>query len=415
MLLNPANGLSKLRLGRAEGQATAFDAHAMILRDAGETLIAGNEVELLIDGPATFDAMLADIAQAREHIFLQTYTFEGEDVGRRIADALLERAAQGVEVRLLYDAVGSLLTPASFFRELVEGGVRVCESNPITPWRRATGIFSLNHRDHRKLLVIDEKVAFTGGINVSAVYSSGSRGFTSSASKQKDTGWRDTHIRVRGPAVTEFTCLFQESWARQRGAGEVKAPQNPPPPPVGDRLVTVIGCVPNEDSGRFYRALLGAMNGANATIHITVAYFVPDPQAVELLAAAARRGVEVILVLPGFTDSHLAFHAGHSHYCALLEAGVRIFEFHDCLLHAKTVVIDGVWSTVGSSNFDWRSFFHNDELNAIILGREFASQMERQFAEDLERAHEVTLEEWQKRSLGCRVMERFGRLWEYWL
>ena len=211
-----------LREVKAEGRGPQFENHLAILQQAGETLYAGNELALLVDGPATFDAIFAELETARERVLLQTYIFEGTDVGRRIADVLLRKAAEGVDVRVIYDSVGSFATPADFFDEMRAGGIEACEFNPVSPLRRATGFLRLNNRDHRKLLAIDDRVAFTGGINISSVYSSAS--FGSRASKRKspeEDGWRDTHVRIEGPAVRRFVELFQDTWRRQACKGEL--------------------------------------------------------------------------------------------------------------------------------------------------------------------------------------------------
>ena len=411
----------RLRDVRDEGRAAQFEHHLALLREAGETLSAGNRVELLVDGPATFDAMFRDLEAARRRILLETYIFEGEHIGRRIADVLLRKRAEGLDVRIIYDSVGSFATPATFFDELRDAGVAVCEFNPVSPLRCATGLLSLNHRDHRKVLVIDDRAAFTGGLNVSSVYSSASFGSRAARSRPpEEDGWRDTHVRIEGPAVREFIRLHGDTWRRQGCEGEagalpeIDAAAVKPPAP-GERLVAVIDSAADDKTSRFYRALLAAIAGATDTIHITMAYFVPDPQLLQALKDAAARGVEVILVLPGTSDSRLVLRAGQSHYAALLAAGVRIFERHDAFLHAKTAVIDGVWATVGSSNLDWRSFLHNDELNAVVLGRDFGRSMEDLFAVDLDHADEVDSATWDQRGVGRRLMESFGRLWEYWL
>ncbi|NLF55341.1 MAG: cardiolipin synthase B [Thauera phenolivorans] len=410
-----------LREAKAEGRGPQFENHLEILQQAGETLYAGNELALLVDGPATFDAIFAELEQARERVLLQTYIFEGTDIGRRIADVLLRKRAEGVDVRVIYDSVGSFATPAAFFDELREGGIEACEFNPVSPLRRATGILRVNNRDHRKLLAIDDRVAFTGGVNISSVYSSAS--FGSRASKLRspeEDGWRDTHVRIEGPAVRRFIELFQDTWRRQACEGELAAlpdidPDSLKPPEQGERLVAVIESTAEEDSGRFRRAFLGAIEGATDSVHITMAYFVPDPGMLAALTRAAQRGVEVVLVLPGRSDSWLTLHAGQSHYDELLLAGVRIHEKRDALLHAKTAVIDGVWSTVGSSNLDWRSFVHNDEVNAVILGREFGAAMERLFAHDVEQAEAVDPDAWAQRPAGPRLKEWLARRFEYWL
>lgn len=411
----------RLREVRDEGRAAQFERHLGLLREAGETLSAGNLVDLLVDGPATFDAMFRDLEAARRRILLETYIFEGEHVGRRIADVLLRKRAEGLDVRLIYDSVASFATPAAFFDELRQAGVAVCEFNPVSPLRRATGFLSLNHRDHRKVLVIDDRVAFTGGLNVSSVYSSASFGSRGGRSRPpEEDGWRDTHVRIEGPAVREFVRLHGETWRKQGCEGEagpladIDAAAVTPPAP-GERLVAVIDSAADEKTSRFYRVLLAAIAGATDTIHTTMAYFVPDPQLLQALKDAAARGVEVVLVLPGRSDSRLVLRAGQSHYTALLAAGVRIFERQDAFLHAKTAVIDGVWATVGSSNLDWRSFLHNDELNAVILGRDFGRSMEDLFAVDLDHADELDSATWGQRGIGRRLIESFGRLWEYWL
>lgn len=412
-----------LRAVRAEGRRDEFENHLAILQAAGETLSTGNELELLVDGPESFASMLAALETAQHRILLESYIFEAEDIGAKMAAVLLRKRAEGVSVHVIYDAVGSFSTPASFFDELRAGGIELCEFNPVSPLRRFTGFLQLNHRDHRKVLVVDDEVAFTGGINISSVYSSGSIGSSRRqrrAQAAADDRWRDTHVRIAGPAARAFIDSYRATWSRQNCAGEA-APVpyaeagGRTPAENGDRLVAVIDSPGDEDSTRFYRALLGAIDNATASIHITMAYFVPDPQLVEALRAAAQRGVEVVLVLPGRSDSVLVLRAGQAHYADLMAAGVHIYEKHDAVLHAKTAVIDGVWATIGSSNLDWRSFLHNDELNVIVLGRQFGADMEALFVRDLERARRVDADEWETRGAGRRLMESFGNLWEYWL
>lgn len=416
----PGESASVLRAVRAEGRRAEFEHHLGLLLAEGETLSAGNELELLIDGPESFASMFEALESAQRSILIESYIFEAQDYGERIAATLLQKRAQGVSVHVIYDSVGSFTTPVAFFDELRAGGVELCEFNPVSPLRRLTGFLQLNHRDHRKVLVVDERVAFTGGINISSVYSSGSFAGSRRHRRERaaDEHWRDTHVRIEGPAVRAFVDSFSATWARQRCAGEPEfelASAAVEPPENGERLVAVIDSPGDDDSTRFYRALLRAINGASVSIHITMAYFVPDPQLLEALGDAARRGVEVVLVLPGRSDSTLVLRAGQAHYADLMAAGVRIHEKHDVLLHAKTAVIDGVWSTIGSSNLDWRSFLHNDELNVVILGRQFGAAMEALFERDVERARPVDAKEWEVRGRGRRLMESFANFWEFWL
>ncbi|HWV17520.1 MAG TPA: phospholipase D-like domain-containing protein [Rhodocyclaceae bacterium] len=408
---------AEVRAVQAEGRARLLKHHINQLGALGEFTTADNAVSLLIDGPATFKAMFADLERARRSIQVESYIFEDAELGQRMAEVLKRKASAGLDVRLIYDAVGSLTTPRAFFDELAQAGVRVCEFNPVRtsfPFRAD----KLNHRDHRKITLVDGKVAYTGGINVSDVYSAGSSSILKRKSDNDDEepkrGWRDTSVRVEGPAVTDFSILYADTWMRQ-GCEHAPVPAARRASVNGERLVTVIGSTPGDAEPRIYRALLTAIGSARQSVHMTMSYFVPDPQTTDFLIAAARRGVEVVLVLQGKSDSELVLRAGQSYYHALLEAGVTIYERSDTLLHAKTAVIDRVWSTIGSSNVDWRSFLHNDEVNVIVFGAEFAAEMEALFRDDLAQAEAITVERWQQRGVWRRVQERFGRLFEYWL
>jgi cardiolipin synthase len=258
----------------------------------------------------------------------------------------------------------------------------VLEFNPVNPLH-AREDWQLNHRDHRKLLVVDGRTAFVGGVNISSVYSSGS--ILRRPGRQparSGAQWRDTHVQIDGPVVAEFQRLFLQAWERQRGPLLVVRTPFPALQPAGSEIVRAIGSSPEDPFSLIYVTLLAAIGNAQQQVWLTQAYFVPDPQLLAALKAAVRRGVDVRIILPSATDSALVFHAGRSYYTELLRAGVTILERRDTLLHAKTAVVDGVWSTVGSTNLDWRSFLHNDEVNAVILGRGFAAQMEAMFAAD---------------------------------
>lgn len=429
----------------------------------GSPLTVGNEVRLLQDGPATYRAMLAAIASARDHVHVETYIIEDDEVGRMFSEALIARRRAGVAVSLLHDGVGTLRTPRAFFQRLKDAGIEVLEFNPVNPLRARKG-WELNRRDHRKLMIVDGKVAFLGGINISAVYSSsggsggsgsgsgggpgGSRGraaagagpatpasaarvaVSDAAASTRSDGepapeptpdprellaWRDTDIELRGPVVAELQKLFLEAWAGQKGPPLTGREPFPRPQAVGQDVVRAIGSSPDEPYSLIYATLLSALHSAERSIRITNAYFAPDPQLLEALEAAAARGVEVTLILPSETDSWLVLHAGRAYYDRLLAAGIRIHERRGAILHSKTAVIDGVWSTVGSTNLDWRSFLHNHELNAVVLGTGFGAQVEAVFQRDLAASDEVTLASWRQRGLAPRAKEVFSRLWEYWL
>jgi cardiolipin synthase A/B len=310
--------------------------------------------------------------------------------------------------------VGSISVPAEFFKRLTDGGVRVLEFNPINPLTARKG-WDVNQRDHRKLLVVDGQPAFLGGVNISSVHSGGSY---SRPSRQRPAGavpWRDTHLQVEGPVVGEFQKLFLATWEKQKGAALAPREYFPQLENKGREVVRAIGSSPDEPYSLIYATLISAINSAETSVNLTNAYFVPDPQLLAALADAVRRGVDVKIILPGKTDSWLVFHAGRSYYAELLGAGVKIHERRGALLHSKTAIIDGVWSTVGSTNLDWRSFLHNDEVNAVILGQEFGAQLQAMFEADLALSSRITPEQWEMRPLADRLREAAARVWEYWL
>lgn len=417
------------RLKESAGhQTNIFDRHLALEETiVGSPLIVGNRVTLLVDGPTTYKAMFAAIDKAHDNINMETYIFDPDETGEKFADALIRKQQEGVQVNLIYDSVGALNTPAQFFQRMRDSGINVLEYNPVNPLKLRKG-WDVNQRNHRKLLIVDGDTAFVGGINISGVYSSsGSSSFGSSSSKQKkekheerkqekeQIPWRDTHIRIEGPVVSEFQKLFMTDWQEQQGEPLPSRNYLPKQKTKGEQVVRAIGSTPLQPYSQMYVTLISAINSAETSIYITNAYFVPDPQLKEALKNAAERGVDVRLILPGKTDSSLVWYASRSHYAGLLEDGVKIYERQDALLHAKTAVIDDVWSTIGSTNLDWRSFLHNQELDAVVLGNDFGKQMRGMFEEDLQDSREITLEEWKKRSLLDHLKEIGARVWARWL
>ena len=379
-----------------------------ILKREGERIaptkfVGGNAVELLRDGPETYGAMVALIGQARLRIDMESYEFDTVE-GAKFADLLLAKAAQGVEVNLMYDAWGSFETPASSFDRLRQGGVHVVEFSPLDPVELVT--LDLNLRDHRKLLVVDGAVAITGGVNISRVYEN--RWHRPASDDPDQQPWRDTDIRLTGPAVAEFDRLFTTTWAEQKGPPIVPLPA--PAARPGDLEVQAVDGAPIDHRPLIYRTLVVAITLARSSIHLTTGFFVPTPDLEQALEAAARRGVDVELVLPSQSDSSMALAAGRSRYEDLMDAGIKIYERQDAVLHAKTAVIDGMWSTVGSSNLDWRSVVENAEINAVVLGGAFGQRMEAMFADD--RAHSARIDPaaWDARPIGERMREWTARL-----
>ncbi len=375
-------------------------------------LTKGNKVTLLVDGPATYAAMFKAIENARVNINLESYIFEDDETGRKFADLLLQKQAAGVQVNLIYDSVGSSNTTAAFFQLLRDGGVQVVEFNQINPLK-AHGKWGLIHRDHRKILVADGKVAIVGGVNISQVYSSGiSR---RKVNVKPALPWRDTDVQIEGPGVAEFQRLFLDTWRKQKGPDLATPSYFPKLKEDGNALVRAVGSTPGETNRLTFVAYVSAITFAEHSVHLTNAYFIPDDQILKAFTDAARRGVDVKLIVPSTTDSRLAIDAQRYSYSRLLKAGVKVYERHNALLHAKTAVIDGVWSTVGSTNMDYWSFVSNDEVNAVILSREVAVEMERMFAKDLAKSEEVQWNTWKHRPLADKIREWVAHLFLRWL
>jgi cardiolipin synthase len=261
--------------------------------------------------------------------------------------------------------------------------------------------------------VVDGKVGFSGGINVADIQSEGSSGKL--FGPRQKMPWRDTHVRIEGPATAELQKLFLDSWARQKGPELPPRNYFPSQKKEGHDVVQVLGNRPEEENPTIYLMYVSAISHAEKSVHLTNPYFVPDPQMSRALQAAARRGVDVKIVLPGSSDIGVIFFAGRSFYTDLLEAGVKLYERKNALLHAKTAVVDGIWSTIGSTNLELWSFTKNYEVNTVILGEDIASEMEAVFEKDLARSKRVDLKEWEERPLRERMKEWVVRLFRHWL
>lgn len=393
------------RLNAEAPDARALDRHLAVEQAVAETpLYAGNGVRVLRDGAGTFPAMFDAIAGARHFLYLEYYIFEDVSFnGRHLGDLLTEKSRQGIRVSVIYDAAGSIDTPSAFFDRLRAAGIEVLAFNPINPLE-ANRHYSPNSRDHRKLLVADGTLAIVGGVNLSSDYQSGP--------SEHHEVWHDLDIEIRGPVVQELETLFREHWREQ--TGEALAPAESPARPEldGTQIVRIIGSRPARLAARYYVTALSAILNAESSAWITAAYFVPTRQEISDLKAAARRGVDVRLILPSHSDWAPVLTIQRSHYAGLIKAGVKIYERGDGIVHSKSMVIDGVWALVGSSNFDQRSVLFNDEVDAIILGKATAGQLMNVFQSDLEHARRITMQDVRKRGILERARAGFWSLWE---
>lgn len=367
--------------------------------------VGSHDVVLLKDGEEAFPAMLAAIAKARSTVCLETYILKDDETGRRFGAALSERARAGVEVSLMYDDWGSEVSDA-FISELHQAGVRTVAFRPV----RLTGplrltLTLLRKRNHRKALVIDGVVAFTGGLNISNEYAPTSEG---------GGGWRDTHVRLEGPSAVHLERLFLSTWKEARGA-PVDPVRHARTVEEEGRDVQIVGNQFRRDRRFIRRAYVDAFNRAKHHIDITSAYFVPPAKVLRALVRAARRGCKVRIIVAGTTDVRLALYGARGLYAKLLRAGVHVYEWRQSILHAKTATVDREWSTVGSANLDSLSLRHNLEVNAVFRDAKVAEALRRMFEDDLATCARITPEWLATRSHVERALWWFAYRLRAWL
>jgi len=360
--------------------------------------------------------MFAAIRGARHHVHLEYYVFEDIHCeGETLCGLLTERRAAGVQIAIIYDAVGSSHTPVKFLQTLERDGVRLLRFNPVNPIEARHG-WSPNRRDHRKLLIVDGTLGIVGGVNLSASYES-TPGARVTVARDRSTGrrWRDTDLLIQGPAIAQLQRLFLAHWADQRGCALPDAGFYPEPDTPGHECIEIIASVPAGGRPCYYTALLRALRSARSRVWITAGYFLPTPEQKNALIDAARRRVEVRLLLPAHNDSVAALAVQRFAYAELLRAGVRIYELERDILHSKTVIIDRAWSAVGSSNFDQRSVRFNDEVDVVVVGARTANALARLFLADVEQARGIEPGRWRRRPWHQKGLEFFFKPWESFL
>ena len=357
----------------------------------------GNRTALFTDGDAAFKRMQDVMREATHHIHIEFFIFASDATGEEFSAILRRKAQEGLEVRMLLDGFGCLKLKQSFIRELREAGVRVEFYLPLRKWKRW---WNWNLRNHRKLLVVDGKVGFAGGMNVADDY----RG------RNRHLGpWHDAHVEVEGLAVNQMQWAFAEDWFF--ATGEEISPQcYPDNEAMGEDMVQVVASGPDRDVEVMYEFFFTAITTARRNVWIMTPYFVPDGAIMLALLTAARRGIDVRLLVPWKSNHKLAQYAGRYYYEDLLEAGAKIYEYPNGMLHAKVMVVDGAWGTVGSANMDIRSFRLNFELNLIVFSRKFADKLVAVFSRDFKVSRRVELERFRARPLRGKFIEAVCRL-----
>ncbi len=371
--------------------------HEAMRRLSGFELTHSNRVDLLINGQATFDSILAGVAEAQQYVLFQFYMFHDDGLGRQVKEALIERARDGVRVYVLYDEVGSSSLPKSYVADLRQAGVEVSSFKPTQGWQNR---FQLNFRNHRKMVVVDGKVAWVGGHNVGDEYMGRDPAFSP---------WRDTHVRIEGPAALQLqiTILSDWYWATRELVGVNWTPH------IVEEGAQNVMILPTGPTGQFETASLffvSALSSARKRIWLSAPYFVPDDAVMKALELAALRGVDVRIITTGKPDSLPVYMAAFHYIRRLRGLGIRFYAYKPGFMHQKVMLVDDLVSAVGTHNFDNRSFRLNFEVASIIVDESFASEMQAMLEQDFEHAEAIDPEDWYERPLWWRIGVQVSRL-----
>jgi len=359
------------------------------------TVSAGNRVEFLLNGDQIFPAQLAAVRSAQRTITYAQYFYEDGPPAVRMVEAISERCRAGVRAHVLLDGFGTLKMPPDLRKQLEDAGCEVATFRPLRPW----ALDEANNRNHRRILVVDGKMGFTGGSGASSKWMGNGR---------REGHWRETDARMEGPAVNDLQGAFAENWLEATGHVLGGAGYFAPQPARGTVRAQVVRSSPTNGSFAMYTMYLLAMSSARRNIYMTNPYFLPDEQMRKALLEAKRRGVRVVLLLPGAIDNNIVRQASRGGFGELLDGGIEIHEYRSGLLHAKTMAVDGLWATVGSTNVDNRSFALNDELNLALYDAETAAGLEKIFTDDLQHSRPVDAAQWRSRGLMTRMLEWFS-------
>lgn len=370
----------------------------LLLNNSEAPITVNNEATVLINGYETFREMLKSINEAKHHIHMEYFIIKDSDIGRRFQRALIKKAKEGLEVRIIYDAVGCWRLKENFFGPLKEAGVKLKPFLPVT-----LPFFGnrLNYRNHRKILVVDGKIGFVGGINIGDEY----------LGKNKKMGfWRDTHLRLKGEAVYLLQVIFLRDWFFVSKEELEEGAYFPKQGSCGQQMIQITSSGPDSYWESIHQAYFSAITTANKSVFITTPYLVPDESVLMALKTAAIRGIDVRILLPGRPDHRTVFWASKSHFMELLEAGVKIYQYQKGFVHSKVFIVDENFSSVGTANLDIRSFHLNFEVNAFIYDEGVAKKLKKSFYQDLQESKQILLKDYSQRPLHHRFIESVARL-----
>ncbi|HKJ43311.1 MAG TPA: cardiolipin synthase [Sunxiuqinia sp.] len=370
----------------------------LMLSNSDALLTDNNEVTILRNGKETYPAIFQAMEDARNHIHLEYYIIDDDELGHQLKDLLVRKARQGIEIRVIYDDVGSWQLPRKYINELTKAGVKIdCFMKVRFPMLTSR----VNYRNHRKIIVVDGEVAFTGGLNIADRYMHGTK---------KLGPWRDTHIMLKGGAATALQIIFMADWYfvyKEIFKGEAYFHEFQP---GTGKLVQIVSSGPDSDWASIGQAYFSSIASATERVYISTPYLIPTTEISLAMKTAALGGIDIRVLLPGHSDGIIPRWSTDSYVEELLEAGVKIYHYQPGFTHSKMIVVDGIFSSVGTANFDFRSLETNFEVNAMVYDGDVATTLEKQFFDDLSQSEELSLEEWQKRNWIRKTKESFARI-----
>ncbi|REE24931.1 cardiolipin synthase [Winogradskyella pacifica] len=369
----------------------------LLYNNENSKLTINNDIKLIKNGDEKFKLLFKDIEEAEHHIHLEYFIIKDDKIGRELLDLLCKKASEGLEIRIAIDDVGSSIT-SKMKRKLKDCGIAM---HPFMPVRFSNSTGKMNYRDHRKIVVVDGKIGYVGGINVSDAY----------VNANNDRYWRDTHVRIVGEAVKQLQILFFTTWDFVSGDElEISKTYFPDHNCKENIPLQIAASGPDTDWSNIMEAIFVAITNAEDHVYITTPYFIPNSEIVTALQVLARSNKEVKIIVPKKSDSWIAEYATNSYLEMLLEAGVEVYRYTKGFIHAKTMVVDGVFCTVGTTNMDYRSFNINFEVNALIYNKKISSELTEFFNEDLKHCEKLELNSWKNRSKRTKLIEAVARL-----